>query len=467
MAVRKLSSLERYFYLRSILQIHSCFYVCVQLNQLPSRAQLQEATKRTIAKFNELHCNVAIDNKDGEPFFQLIERSLQFDDVVEYVSWDEFDPVRINEVFQNYVFSYNTQKPLWKILIIPNERKLVLLMSHVIFDGMSGVIIWKDLLENLNQCSASIKTDSDKVFVPLEGQHFDSDHHPYGDFPISWKGSITKFLLGQYFKWRPISPNSFGPSPDQFQYANYSFPDGLLRQRKDSIAGLYQIRNDNLQWNLHLDPQAVQKILRLCRKHEVSLTSMLAALVTFSIIECKADQSYTGSNLTIEVPINTRSACNKMLKNKQYADKLGNFVASLTLRHNIDDKISLWQLAKKLHSSLRESQDGVHSGIERCKLLDVVDVQQFLEAKVAASNPGSTFEVSNLGYHAFNESQGPFEVENAYFNQPQGISSIFFCSVISTKGGLNCNITYPKDLEKELGPCFQYCKNWLQRETNN
>ncbi|AQZ13562.1 SLI1 (YGR212W) [Zygosaccharomyces parabailii] len=465
MGIRKLSSLEKFFYSRSVLRLHSCFYVGIQLDHLPEKSQLQEALKRTITEYTKLHSNVAIDDKDSEEFIKIIDRSFEFDDVVEYVPWKQFDQDKINYVFQNYGFSYNTEKPLWKILVLPHEQKLILLMSHVLFDGMAGVLIWKELLKNLNRIPSTIGTNSDEVYSPLESQHFDEDHHPYDDWPSTWTNALTRFFIGQYLKWQPLV-KVVELNSDQFQFTNYSYPDGLIRNGKNSVTGCYEIRNDNLQWNLHLETQELQNILALCKKNQVSLTSMLVALLSLSITECADPQRYTGFQLKIDVPINTRLACNKILHDDQYTNKLGNFVANTALTQSVKEKQDIWQLAKKFQAAIaQKSQAEIHDAINECKLLDLLNIEQFLRAKIAAGKPASTFEVSNLGYQSFDDIEGPFQVKDAFFNQPQGIGSIFFCSVISTKGGFNCNITYPKDLEADLKPCLQYCSEWVRRES--
>ncbi|CAR28330.1 hypothetical protein ZYGR_0R00650 [Zygosaccharomyces rouxii] len=462
---RKLSSLERYFYTRSIINLHSCFYVGIQLNQLPSRTQIQHALKSTIDTFIQLRCNVGIDEEDGKPYLKIIDQSLELKDVVEFVDWAKFDEDKMNYVFQNYAFPYHTEKPLWKVLVIPNERKLVLLMSHVLFDGMAGVIILQEFLKNLNQSMNAIENTISTVYEPGEIQSFTSNHHPYEDWPIGWKAKLLQFLFAQYLKWKPINADMVGPKSEDFKFNSYFLPHGLLEKRSDSTGGLYQVRCDNLQRNIHLTPEELEKVLQLCKDHRVSFSSLLTALFARSLAKFSDPTSYTGSQMKICLPMNTRSACNKYLQNDDYTKQLGNFVAATTLIANTNDNKPLWELAEAFQKTIvQKVQNGIPDAIGECRLLDVIDMQEFFKAKIAATKPSDTFEVSNLGFQPFNDVEGPFKVTDAFFNQPQGISANFFCSVISTGGGLNCHLTIPRDLERDLAPCIQYVDDWLHEK---
>lgn len=77
--------------------------------------------------------------------------------------------------------------------------------------------------------------------------------------------------------------------------------------------------------------------------------------------------------------------------------------------------------------------------------------------------PSSTFEMTNLGFQKFSslESKKYFVVD-AKFNEPQLVASIFTCAVISTPlGGLNCSVSYPKDISTELNVCWAKLKKIL------
>ncbi|GAV54741.1 hypothetical protein ZYGR_0AS00630 [Zygosaccharomyces rouxii] len=459
---RKLSSLERYFYTRSIINLHSCFYVGIQLNQLPSSAQLQQAIRSTIDTFIQLCCNVGIDEEDGKPYLRIIDGSLEFKDVVEFVDWARLDEGKINYVFHNYAFHYHTEKPLWKMLVIPSERKIVLIMSHVLFDGMAGVIIWQEFLKNLNKSTDAVERHTGIIYEPSEFQGFTSDHHPYEDWPISWKNKLSRFLFSQYLKWKPIRPDMVGPDSQDFKFKSYSLPHGLLEKNLDSTGGLYQVRCDSVQWNIHLIPQELQKVLQLCKDHKVSFSSLLTALFAQSLIKSANPSSYTGHQLKICLPMNTRLACNSKLQDDDYTRQLGNFVAATTLTTDTSNGKPLWELAEAFQKEIvQKVQNEIQDAINECRLLDAVDMRELFEAKIAAVKPSDTFEVSNLGYQSFTDFEGPFKVTDGFFNQPQGISSNFFCSIISTDGGLNCHVTIPRDLKEDVTPCLRYVEDWL------
>ena len=128
----KLSAIEDYFFHRSKLNLHSCFYVGIKLNELPDKQHLVTALKYTVAQHERLACNVLHDELKKEGFLQSILEPLKFSDLVEYYhNWDQLGEAEINHIFQMYNFPYNENKPLWKILIIPNQNQMLLLTDHV------------------------------------------------------------------------------------------------------------------------------------------------------------------------------------------------------------------------------------------------------------------------------------------------------------------------------------------------
>lgn len=462
---RKLSSLEKYHFNRSRLKLHSCFYVGIQLNELPDRRSICQALRAGISTYPQLHQNIATDPADDEPYIKNIDRVLNFDDVAEYVS-DSYTEDTINKLFRTRNFPYFIEQPLWKLLVLENENKLLLLLDHVLFDGMSAVAFWKSFMKYLGD---EVEMTDEDVWVPTSQQKVQEECHVYEKWPTTWSSRFKASLVGLLFKLRPSAVIAVGKS--QFHFKDYSFPSGLLVERDPSLQSSYEVRNDNCQRTIHVEASLLQELLSSCRRNGVSLTSFLAALLALSMKKCINTKLYDGSFVKIDVPMNTRKACAEVLNISESSMTMGNFVAPTELQYDLHSSAGIWEVAQLFTKSLkRQATTDVISTINNVKLLDVADTSRFIQEKVKAKGPSGTFEVTNLGAQDFGdiESSKQYVVENAFFNEPQSISDIFTCSTISTPlGGLTCSLSYPLSIKDSLDPCLDYINEYLENRDFN
>lgn len=464
-AERKLSSLEKFFYNRSRSNLHSCFYVGIQLNKLPEKSQIEQALKETITTYAQLHQNIAIDPTDNQPYIKNIESALKFDDVAEYTP-DNYTEDTINQIFQTRNFPYHVEQPLWRLLIFENERKFLLLLDHTLFDGMSAVAFWKTFMNCLPD---QIVDPIENIWEPTLESGSQEDSHPYDKWPTTWSSMLIAPILGLLFKLRPSAITAL--PKDQLRFHEYGFPDGLFAQTESNEPVRHNIRNDNCQQTVKVKPNDLKDLLSACKNHGVSLTSFLAALLANSMHKCLEKDSYTGSYLKIDVPMNTRRACAKMLNIPDSSMTMGNFVASTELKYDLQTNDDFWEVAQRFCQSLKhQTTTNVSAAINNVRLLDAVDSTKFLEEKVKAVGPSGTFEVTNLGAQEFGKvnSNDHFVVEDAVFNEPQGISDVFTCSTITTPmGGLYCSLSYPRDIRKSIEPCLAHFKQFLDSKDYN
>ncbi|EDO17933.1 hypothetical protein Kpol_1010p49 [Vanderwaltozyma polyspora DSM 70294] len=478
MRLRKLSSLELYFYNRSKLNLHSCFYIGVTLNQLPTRTQIIHALRKSVAKYQQLRCNVmkAGDSEDDIYFNDIGNEKIYFADIVEYKNWDSVSESNINSIFQEYSFEYFTDKPVWKILVLENQNQLLMLLDHVLFDGMSGINFWNSFISSLPSIdSISEDANANELIFPFEEPSQIAvlgDNHPYENWPISTTWHIKRTLLKHIFKWYPGKIMSHDPQLIKFN--SYSYPSGLLDNNSVPSKSQYTIKNNNKQYELRILPDELKFVLQYCRTKGFSLTSYLSSLFVNELRTVDSSY-YNGSKIKIEIPMNTRSICEKELNLSPEQMELGNFITGLGLETEIDgEKISVEDLARSFQNSLKkQSQESITESMNTTKSLDVVNTKDFVEYKINPlddsdiSYPGATFEITNLGYQNFVENAG-FCVVDAVFGQPQGISDNFFCSIVSTKlGGLNCLISYPTSLEVPLERCFDSVRDQLKEHKNH
>ncbi|QLL33610.1 hypothetical protein HG536_0E05210 [Torulaspora globosa] len=456
---RKLSSYEKFHYDRSRLNLHSCFYLGIELNELPEKRLICHALKETIANHPQLHQTIAIDPEDNQPYIKNIDRVLKFDDVADYVPF-AYTEDSINQLFRDRKFPYCVEEPLWKLLILENDKKCLLLLDHTLFDGMSALAFWKSFMKSLPD---EAEESDDDLWAPSQ-ESSSQECHPYERWPTTW-GSVCKALLvGALFKLCPSAVLAVGR--DQLRFKNYQFPDGLFVDNGSIGRSRYHIRNDNCQQTLQIEPGRLRDLLSACKRHGVSLTSFLAALLAISMDKCLEQDCYTGSYLKIDVPMNTRKACAEVLNIPENSMTMGNYVAPTELRYNLRTTDDVWQTAKRLCKVLKsQTTTDVISTINNVRLLDVADTAKFIEEKLKAGGPSGTFEITNLGAQDFcRGSNDRFLVENAVFNEPQSISDVFTCSIISTPlGGLSCCLSYPRAIKRSIEPCIDNLKEFLDQ----
>lgn len=433
MLVRKLTSLEDFFCERSRLNLHSCFYLAVELNRLPNKQQLFKSLKAPIAKYPQLHYNITTKETSGDIYIKEIESPIFLEDVCEYKEWEQFAEDEINSIFQSYNFQYDQDTPLWKILLIPSKRIMVLLIDHVLFDGMSAVKFWECFVGSLSMSVES--TEDDKILEMPLFQHEQANKtqsassHAYESWPIPWSWKIKRRIAAMLWNWYPSA--ILAPPSNLFQFKKYSFPDGLLRQYPNDTSNStgYVVRNDNRQWTLNVPTNSLQKILKSCKENNVSLTSFLVGLMTIALGKCNSD-SYSGDIVSVGIPMNTRSVCSKYLKINDEDLQMGNFVGGLDFKQTMEGDLDIWQIASNANDFIKlNTGSKISDIINNVKLLDMIEAKDFVEKKVeyGKNGPPSTFEVTNLGFQAFKEScqdTSSFYIKNAIFNEPQGISDL-------------------------------------------
>lgn len=469
MHLRQLSSLEKYFYQRSNLNLHSCFYVSVILNELPPKQHISHALKKTIAKFPHLRCNIIKDDK--EIYFKDIISStnpLYFDDIVEYKEWESLTEENINSIFKTYSFPYFVDKPLWKLIVVPKTDQLLLLLDHLLFDGMSAVNIWQSIMSEIPTTNEHLSND-DVIFSLTDSSSEVSlgKQHPYESWPVPLSWKLKRTIVKVLFYWFPYSILS--PSPRLLHFKDYSFPKNIFTDNSKPNKSIYELICDNSQYILHIGPRKISTVLEYCKKNKFSLTAFLSSLFTLSLIESKDKIKNEGSIIKISVPMNTRNICKDKLQLPEKDIQLGNLIAGLDLLYDNDqDHLELKQLATNLQGQLiTQSITNFDETMNNMKLLDIADTKKFMECKVTPKPgedriyPASTFEVTNLGNQDF-KSNSKFIVKDVFFNQPQGTGETYSYSIISTKnGGLNCCVSYPKPLADVIESSLRYVNEIL------
>ncbi|SCU85996.1 LAME_0D04016g1_1 [Lachancea meyersii CBS 8951] len=454
--MESLSGLEEYYYYRSGLSYHSCFYVAIRLKKSPTNDELEGAIKATISKYPQLYSNAF--EEHGTVTLRSLSNQITVLDVLETVDFESMSEDFNNYVFRNQNFPFGVEKPLWKILALKDRRTLVFCTDHLIADGMSTVSFWKSMMTNLNNPAHSGPLDG-VVYRP-SAQKFEVPQHLYDSIKYSFAGiflcvCIRFMVLLTYLKvdllWKVLAPEL---TDEDLKFKKYHFPQGLL-----TSAGA--IRNDNLQLNLNIPSSKLKLLLKKCKSHKVSLTSLITAVIAHSLQTVPASQ-VEGSCIKITIPMSTRESLQKITGASPAMMEFGNFIKGGEFFRDLLKLTQLWETAASLNSEL-VSQKNDDDALQKIKLLSLVDVKKYVLAKVEARYPASTFEVTNLGYQSFDCGEDDkYIVEDAFFNEPQGINDVFTCSTVATpKGGLNCWFSYPKDICADFQPAIEYIQRVL------
>lgn len=459
----QLSSLEEFFYYRSKWNLHSCFYTGIKLNQLPTKSQLSYALAETIKQFPPLYCNVHADDEGKLTMSPFKTNCIQLDDVVDYkMDWEDWSSDNINSIFKDYQFDYLKEKPLWKVVIIPQLNTLLFVVDHVLTDGIGSTKFWDFFLKQLGP---NVDGEDFELFNPetsIARETAEESIHPYDQWPISWSWKLKRSLIPHIVRFKPDLVT--GLDPAYLQFNDYKFPENLLDMEATKPFN-YVIQNSNIHWTLNVPQDQLKLVLTECKTHNVSLTSYLAAAFALALNNNINDKEDTnnGTKIKIDIPMNTRDICQSKLNLDNSQVQLGNFVAGMEYVAERSKMVDVWDVAKDIQSTIiKSSKTDIDATIQQVKLLDVVNIKDYILPKVSNAGPGSTFEVTNLGFQKFETVSEEFIVEEAFFNEPQGISDIFTCSVVSTvKGGMNISISAPKTINDKLADVWTQIRTFF------
>ncbi|CUS21350.1 LAQU0S03e00540g1_1 [Lachancea quebecensis] len=455
--MKSLSGLEEFFYYRSKQRLHTCFIVAITLNTRPTRGEIFHAIKTVVSKYPQLYSDVVARN--GSLVLDPLQSPFSLDDVVEFTALESLDEESSDKIFKEITFIYGTGKPLWKVLVLEDQRTFVLCSDHVILDGLSTTVFWGSFMRSLN-ASQPDSTSSDEVLFKPSPTIPHVPQHPYSQLPVSVSGLLLRFFVRFLVLMSFLGVDLIGPvfvpslGTKDFKFLHYRFPEGFL-------ASDGTVRNDNCQLKINVSPNNLRALLRRCKEKKVSLSVFLLAVIAHSLKLVDATH-VEGSRIKASVPMNTRPLVQKTMSVKPEAVEVGNFITGATLEYDKTSDDDIWQTAAKFREELLSQKDSQRS-IESTKLLELIDVDAFVERKKNAKYPGSTFEVTNLGFQSFDCGEDDrYYVQDSIFNNPQGLGDVISCGCVATPvGGLNCSINFPRVISSDLKAPIEYIKRTL------
>ncbi|AGO13473.1 AaceriACL138Cp [[Ashbya] aceris (nom. inval.)] len=440
--MRRVTPFEEFYYRKNSEGLYSCFFVGVTLNVPLERAKLEVALRKVVNKYPQLYSNVFQDELSGELCIKPLSEKIYIGDVLGLAESDKLDEDAANWIFKNITFKYHCQRPLWKVVSMQAGQQLLFCFDHVLLDGMSGVLFWEDVLRELN-CDDNSPVVPDQHGVLYRGENVEGmPAHAYSQWPSSLAWKLLRLVL---FIWhiylQPYIP-ALGSSHSCFQFKSYTFPDSLYDNAR-------RIRNTNRHFSLRIGSDQLKQQIKQCREHNTSLTAWFAAIITLWLKNSTKTDMTTGSVVKIEVPFNTRQQVSRAIPTyPKSALRLGLFVKGCTLQHTVDKADeTVWTIASAFSEKLARNRD-TEVGIQKCKLLELVDVRDFVISLSQLKYPPSTFEITNLGFQAFGTSTSdPYHVTDAVFRGGQTLSNAFTCYIISTpRGGCHISLSLPPEV---------------------
>ncbi|KAI8071235.1 hypothetical protein BC940DRAFT_317049 [Gongronella butleri] len=380
--------------------------------------QFQPALQRMLAQHPMLRLTVADVEKPSAHFVQL-DRFLM-DDLVfiteNHEFWEKPCLERIIREECQHHFDLFASVPLWRLRVSCHAQQLdsccvTLTLQHVIMDGLSTLVFWKDLLQHLNdtndQKDASGVIDLDPVVnVPL---------------PFELRGC-------------PIV--ELGPYSD-FIPENGWQGDFAARE------------NEELDTVVHIDHFGGDALATLVKRAKIEYVSVHSAIYAAYLLAWAS--RYQGRSVKTATAINCRPFCVPPV-----GDELGIFFGryecgwdEITLAlHAENDLASFWDLAREYHTRLQaKKQETCQRTLLTDSLLPTYpesycNVWTSARKKFSMGRSGG-LNISDLGRFDVDQEGKAWTMTETWFCQSaHSFATVIALNVITTCGQLDVAFTW-------------------------
>ncbi|GME77364.1 unnamed protein product [Ambrosiozyma monospora] len=379
--------------------------------------------------------------------------------------------ITLEDLFTSLIhkrFPLSSGKPLWG-LILYDSRTLIFYADHLLGDGTSYLNFQTELLKFMNKPKPveGLKfTGADSVIF-RDSLFAERDISPMQTEIISYKPSPL-FLASAAVK--TFLPSVYGIYAKYVPKSKYDGLGSEIFPLNDSDP---QMRREYHLKLLNVSSEKLSKLLQICRKHQVKLTSLFANICLLALHPITKEHA-----LSVEVPANIRNLIQQEKANElcnSFSDKFGLYMGPISMKlqslekNNGTEKLD-WDLMKHVQNMIT---DGFKISNQGIGLLTNINIKEFVENETTKSR--DTLEISNLGMAKFNvdsdkDGKSSFtniiEIVDMIFNQPVGSrGTCFGCNVLATpKGGANFSLTCVKalgpDTVKTYAEGFQY---WIDQ----
>lgn len=344
---RPLGLLEKYQISKQTVKAYGNVVLAAQLehpagNQKPHlffRNAFQPALAHLIQTHPSLSVIVRNANESTAHFEQLT--TVDISAIVNVV--DNLD--NLQELIRNEIckeFDIEAYNPLWRLSVMPTSETtctVVFAAHHVICDGMSLAIFWKDFLNALNTYyGAGIKDEQQLITVPDVKMAAPYELCNPPEISIIWDVI-------------PILFKNFAPNFLPEFLVNYINPLKHKAWQGDQAAVEGEPHNTNVR--LICVPRNIWKPLMVeAKSRKISAHAILYIATISSWAEL-----YPGCTTEVGTPINCRSICRPPISPRQMGNFVGNHVAVWSdkqLSKNSNGKF--WCLAASYHEDVQKNK---------------------------------------------------------------------------------------------------------------
>jgi hypothetical protein len=283
----------------------------------------------------------------------------------------------------NSGFCFTDDSPLWKIIVIQDEARDILLVKfhHCIADALSGYILINDILTFHCQCIEDNEFDEQSIITLPQFTCPD-------DFclPLVDEASIQTALENLRKKreaWVPVLP--FEPNPPPGNQHNLLFRDGT--------------------------PLQLQRLKSRCRERGVSVGSVLVAATYFAVAKLTHNTSDEDFSFDFDMDVNLRNR----FPGAPGSNHVGAFIGMMAFTLKVTPSTTFWGLVDSARRAISE-------GMEEKQHLSYFEVGKRLDSLESSPEPSNVdnhghaqdMNFSNVGKYLFPTTVGSVSVEKIY-----------------------------------------------------
>ncbi|KAI7083623.1 hypothetical protein KC356_g7407 [Hortaea werneckii] len=411
------------------------------------RKALTRALKQCIAKHPVLS-TVILDNDTGRPQLAQVSR-MAIDDHLVTLGAESLLAAREGETAALLRCAHNDRipdlstRPPWRayvsLLRRPQQRSTELLVgfsySHAIADGKSGLLFHQSFRQAMDQ-THQLSYDDESSFLPSPAAELFPPLEKAASLNISWTFLLGP-LIGEYCP--PTLRRIFGLSSDSseecWRGARTRPPmPGRSRPIETSLVHRQVIRAN------------VDKVLSLCRPHEVKLTGLLIVLTSRALAYALQARKKNFTSFKAETALDLRKCI------PEASASMGNMASAVEDTVAIEEggrigKLSNreWATAKNITLHLQQASSTLSD--QPVGLLRYLSDFKGWTLKKATQQPDCSFSVSNVG--TFDDSEphdsAAVKLTDMTFSQSaDGTGAPFNLNLASAKsdGTLNMVMTW-------------------------
>ncbi|KAJ5554151.1 hypothetical protein N7513_004110 [Penicillium frequentans] len=460
--IRPAGVYESMFKVHHDLGVFSNTIVCAtfeRADNLPlTPGLLYEAVRQVISEHPAL-ATILVDQpstkkKGRTRTWQARLKHICLEDCVQFVDHVAETEQIIRLLQEEHDVRFNTKdetKPLWRVVV--NGSTILFISHHSICDGRSGMIFHRSLLAALNEVTRQQPENGPEEHISTDCDVAKKDLKP--DLLALLK------LIGMKFSiWVALLSYLSSLLIKVFLRKNYTFFNDITYEvrlpSKEYPVPLAERPVTKLE-RMSLSPSRLAAILKACKKHGTSITSLIETLIHVTLASelypsAKIGLSYFAIDLRRFLPAEYSNIMGNYVSSHQCNHWLGNYrKAGATSTANETQIALIWQLSQKAKASLDSALFTHQTPLPVSNALGLKAIGEDDEAIAAGIYNvldvavGKTFCVSSL-VESESQSSGPWQMKDIEFSvsaQKSQVGPMFYLAMASIKNGqCTINVSY-------------------------